>query len=60
MPRMVARLLPAIAIVSLLYFLYLLFRYIFKSEYDRTKMVFVAILTVASTIILFMMTATEG
>jgi len=64
MPRMVARLIPVIAIGSLVYLMYLLVRVALQSravtKRDRTKMVFVAIMAFAATVILFTMTATSG
>ena len=64
MPRLLARLIPAIALASVVYTIYLLIKYITSSsgmtKIDRTRLVFAAIIAAVSLVLIFSVTLTSG
>lgn len=62
MPRLLARLIPAIVFGALVYLMFLLIKYSVRglSSKERTRIVFVAIIAVASIIALLSVTVTSG
>lgn len=64
MPRMLARLIPAIAVAAVIYTLYILVKYISSedvmSKTDRTRLIFSAIVAIVSLVILLSVTVSSG
>lgn len=64
MPRLLARLIPALALASVVYTIYLLIRYAAStkvfSKQDRTRLIFAAIMSVVLVVLLFSVTLSSG